>query len=147
MYSTVFLMARFHGYVVDLTVALESLTYLESQTEVLNSPPLSLLPKNILRAPSHNPTDQNASPAYAALPNPSAAHPLRKPDQRFLDSEAFTSKFANHVSGPMEKVTRRTIKRWSGKRSSCSLGPPSLRSLWWRLCTRSRRSRRCIERS
>ncbi|KAF8884989.1 hypothetical protein BD779DRAFT_1534905 [Infundibulicybe gibba] len=57
-----------------------------SWTEVLNSPPLSLLPKNILKAPSHNPTDQNASPAYNALPNPSAAHPLRTPDQRFLDS-------------------------------------------------------------
>ncbi|PPQ79696.1 hypothetical protein CVT25_003270 [Psilocybe cyanescens] len=84
-----------------------------SWAEVLNSPPLSLLPKNILKAPSHNPTDQNASPAYAALPNPSSAHPLRHPDQRFLDSEAFTHKFANHVSGPMEKVTRRVVKRWS----------------------------------
>ncbi|KII85815.1 hypothetical protein PLICRDRAFT_115525 [Plicaturopsis crispa FD-325 SS-3] len=84
-----------------------------SWSEVLHSPPLSLLPKNILKAPSHNPTDPNASPAYAALPNPSAAHPLRNPDQRFLDSEGFTNKFANHVSGPMEKVTRRTLKRWS----------------------------------
>ncbi|KAJ7576859.1 hypothetical protein C8J56DRAFT_971790 [Mycena floridula] len=84
-----------------------------SWNEVLNSPPLSLLPKNILKAPSHNPTDPEASPAYAALPNPSAAHPLRNPDQRFLDSEAFTNKFATHLSGPMEKVTRRTIKRWS----------------------------------
>ncbi|KAG5647889.1 hypothetical protein DXG03_007813 [Asterophora parasitica] len=84
-----------------------------SWMEVLNSPPLSLLPKNILKAPSHNPTDQNASPAYAALPNPSAAHPLRHPDQRFLDSEAFTNKFANHLSGPMEKVTRRVVKRWA----------------------------------
>ncbi|KAG6850769.1 hypothetical protein H0H93_008807 [Arthromyces matolae] len=84
-----------------------------SWTEVMNSPPLSVLPKNILKAPSHNPTDQNASPAYAVLPNPSAAHPLRHPDQRFADSEAFTNKFANHVSGPMEKVTRRAVKRWS----------------------------------
>ncbi|KIY52841.1 sorting nexin-41 [Fistulina hepatica ATCC 64428] len=84
-----------------------------SWAEVLNSPPISILPKNILKAPSHDPTDQNASPAYAALPNPSAAHPLRRPDQRFLDSEAFTHKFANHVDGPMEKVTRRTLKRWS----------------------------------
>jgi len=84
-----------------------------SWTEVLNSAPLSLLPKNILKAPSHNPTDPNASPAYAALPNPSSAHPLQNPDQRFLDSEAFTIKFSNHVSGPMEKVTRRVIKRWS----------------------------------
>ena len=32
----------------------------------------------------------------------------------FLDSEVFTNKFAAHLSGPMEKVTRRTIKRWSG---------------------------------
>ncbi|KAI0731261.1 hypothetical protein C8Q76DRAFT_718275 [Earliella scabrosa] len=84
-----------------------------SWTEVLNSPPITLLPKNILKAPSHNPTDQNASPAYAALSNPSAAHPLRRPDQRFLDSEVFTNKFAAHLGGPMEKVTRRTIKRWS----------------------------------
>ncbi|TFK74916.1 hypothetical protein BDN72DRAFT_832631 [Pluteus cervinus] len=84
-----------------------------SWNEVLNSPPISLLPKNILKAPSHNPTDQHASPAYAALPNPSSAHPLRSPDQHFLNAEAFTSKFANHLSGPMEKVTRRVVKRWS----------------------------------
>ncbi|KAF9524537.1 hypothetical protein CPB83DRAFT_861086 [Crepidotus variabilis] len=63
--------------------------------------------------PSHNPTDQEASPSYAALPNPSAAYPLRNPDQRFMDSEAFTVKFANHMGGPMEKVTRRVVKRWS----------------------------------
>ena len=76
---------------------------------------MTLLPKNILKAPSHNPTDEETSLAYAALPNPSAAHPLRNPDQRFLDSEAFTNKFAVHLSGPMEKVTRRAVKRWAGK--------------------------------
>ncbi|KAI0924016.1 hypothetical protein AcW1_006799 [Taiwanofungus camphoratus] len=84
-----------------------------SWTEVLHSPPLSLLPKNILKAPSHNPTDQAVAQAYAALPSPSTGHPLRRPDQRFLDSEVFTNKFAAHLSGPMEKVTRRTLKRWS----------------------------------
>lgn len=84
------------------------------QTEVLHSQPLSHIPKNILKAPSHNPTDQHASPAYEALPSPSATHPLRQPDQRFIDSEVFTNKFANHLNGPMEKVTRRTLKRWSG---------------------------------
>ncbi|KAH0836572.1 hypothetical protein J3R83DRAFT_8272 [Lanmaoa asiatica] len=84
-----------------------------SWTEVLNSPPLSMLPKNILKAPSHSPTDPNVSSAYAVLPNPTATHPLRNPDQRFIDSEVFTNKFANHLSGPMEKVTRRTLKRWS----------------------------------
>jgi len=84
-----------------------------SWTEILHLPPISQLPSNNLKAPSHNPTDQNASPAYAALPNPSATHALRKPDQRFLDSEVFTNKFAAHLSGPMEKVTRRAMKRWS----------------------------------
>jgi len=80
---------------------------------VLHSPPISLLPKDLLKAPSHNPVDPNASPAYQALPSPSAAQSLRNPDQRFLDSEAFTNKFASHVSGPLEKVTRRILKRWS----------------------------------
>ncbi|KAI0305938.1 hypothetical protein B0F90DRAFT_1808499 [Multifurca ochricompacta] len=84
-----------------------------SWTEVLHSPPISQLPKNILKAPAHNPTDFSASSAYEALPNPSPAHPLRRPDQRFLDSEVFTNKFASHLSGPMEKVTRRTAKRWA----------------------------------
>ena len=68
----------------------------------------------MLKAPAHNPTDPQASPAYQALPNPSALHPLRRPDQRFMDSEVFTNKFAAHLGGPMEKVTRRTMKRWSG---------------------------------
>ncbi|KAI0825901.1 hypothetical protein BC629DRAFT_1451513 [Irpex lacteus] len=84
-----------------------------SWAEVLHVPPISLLPKNILKAPSHNPTDQASAAAYAALPTPSASHPLRRPDQRFLDSEVFTNKFAAHLSGPLEKVTRRTMKRWS----------------------------------
>ncbi|KLO17960.1 hypothetical protein SCHPADRAFT_913377 [Schizopora paradoxa] len=84
-----------------------------SWSEILHSPPISNLPKNPLKAPAHNPTDANASPAYSALPSPTGTHPLRRPDQRFLDSEAFTNKFASHVSGPMEKVTRRTMKRWT----------------------------------
>jgi sorting nexin-41/42 len=74
---------------------------------------LSQLPKNILKAPPHDPTDENAPIAYAYLPNPSATHPLRRPDQRFEDSEAFTNKFAAHLSGPMEKVTRRSMRRWA----------------------------------
>ena len=84
------------------------------QSEVLHTPPLSLVPKNILKAPAHNPTEAEPSPAYAALPSPSAAAPLRHPDQRFLDSEAFTNKFSSHLGGTMEKVTRRTLKRWAG---------------------------------
>ncbi|KDQ19082.1 hypothetical protein BOTBODRAFT_102975 [Botryobasidium botryosum FD-172 SS1] len=84
-----------------------------SWSEVLHSPPLSQLPKNILKAPAHDPLDNTLNAAYAALPTPSATQTLRHPDQRFLDSEAFTAKFSTHLSGSMEKVTRRTMKRWS----------------------------------
>ncbi|KAG8679510.1 Sorting nexin, cytoplasm-to-vacuole targeting pathway/endosomal sorting, partial [Ceratobasidium sp. 395] len=82
-----------------------------SWSEVLHSPPLVNLPKNILKAPAHNPTE--SGPAYASLPVPSPSHPLRRPDQRFLDSESFTQKFEAHLSGPLEKVTRRAAKRWA----------------------------------
>ena len=86
-----------------------------SQAEIARSPPLTLLPSNILKAPAHNPSDTSSAIAYAALPSPSASATLRQPDQRFQDSEAFTSRFASHLSGNMEKVTRRTMKRWSGE--------------------------------
>ncbi|KAG8704131.1 Sorting nexin, cytoplasm-to-vacuole targeting pathway/endosomal sorting [Ceratobasidium sp. 394] len=82
-----------------------------SWSEVLHSPPLVNLPKNILKAPAHNPTE--TGPAYASLPVPSPSHPLHRPDQRFLDSESFTQKFEAHLNGPLEKVTRRAAKRWS----------------------------------
>ncbi|KAG9125140.1 Sorting nexin, cytoplasm-to-vacuole targeting pathway/endosomal sorting [Ceratobasidium sp. 392] len=82
-----------------------------SWSEVLHSPPLVNLPKNILKAPAHNPTE--SGPAYASLPVPSPSHPLRRPDQRFLDSESFTQKFEAHLTGPLEKVTRRAAKRWA----------------------------------
>ncbi|QRW17048.1 sorting nexin-41 [Rhizoctonia solani] len=82
-----------------------------SWSEVLNSPPITLLPKNILKAPAHNPLESSA--AHDSLPVPSPSHPLRRPDQRFLDSESFTQKFEAHLTGPLEKVTRRTSKRWA----------------------------------
>lgn len=93
---------------------------------MLHSPPVSLLPKNPLHAPSHNPTFQeleddtdgasHSSTAYIAhhlLPNPSPTHPLHRPDQRFYESEQFTDKFQQHFQGNMEKVNRRVTKRWS----------------------------------
>ncbi|KZV96383.1 PX-domain-containing protein [Exidia glandulosa HHB12029] len=84
-----------------------------SWSEVLHSPPVSTIPKDILRAPPHHPGEEDPPAGYQALPHPSPAQTLRNPDQRFLDSEAFTNKFASHLSGPLEKVTRRTMKRWS----------------------------------
>lgn len=84
-----------------------------TQTEVLHSDPIALIPKDILKASPLNPCDPNPNPVYQVLPHPSPAQSLHNPDQRFLDSEAFTNKFAGHLSGPLEKVTRRTMKRWS----------------------------------
>lgn len=81
--------------------------------DITASPPLVHLPKNNLRAPVQNPADPHASPAYAHLPLPSSVSSLRQPNQRFLDSEAFTNRFANHLSGSMEKVNRRLMRRWT----------------------------------
>ncbi|KAF8310081.1 hypothetical protein DL93DRAFT_2062389 [Clavulina sp. PMI_390] len=84
-----------------------------SWSEMLRSPPLSQLPKNPLKAPVHDPLDTSSAVPYAALSNPSPTAPLRQPDQRFLDSESFTNRFASHISHNMERVNRRTVKRWS----------------------------------
>ncbi|EPQ28451.1 uncharacterized protein PFL1_03754 [Pseudozyma flocculosa PF-1] len=84
-----------------------------SWPEILNSPPLSHLPKSNLKAPAQNPADPHASPAYASLPLPASASALKQPNQRFIDSEAFTNRFANHLSGSMEKVNRRLMRRWT----------------------------------
>jgi hypothetical protein len=132
------------GYVYQLGSA--GVTLLISQNEVLHSPPISLLPKNPLHAPSHNPTFQPASPmspsspgsppgtaetpttpyiAHHLLPSPSASHPLRKPDQRFHDSEVFTEKFQSHFTS-MEKVNRRVTKRWGERAQDMS----ELGALW-----------------
>lgn len=108
---------------------------------MINSPPVSLLPKNPLHAPSHNPTFQapqspssasGSSPgagpdspttpciAHHLLPNPSPNHPLHHPDQRFHDSEVFTEKFQAHFTGTMEKVNRRVVKRWGERAADMS---------------------------
>jgi hypothetical protein len=92
----------------------------------MQSPPISLLPKNPLHAPSHNPTfqgmdDQETSStstpyiAHHLLPNPSPNHPLRRPDTRFQDSELFTDRFHQHFQSTMEKVNRRLTKRWEDR--------------------------------
>ncbi|CDZ97305.1 Membrane coat complex Retromer, subunit VPS5/SNX1, Sorting nexins, and related PX domain-containing proteins [Phaffia rhodozyma] len=83
-----------------------------SWTEISHSPPISQLPKNPLKVPVHNPTDWSFTAAYASLPNPPANYSLRNPDQRFLESEKFTNKFEKHLSGNLEKVNRRIMKRW-----------------------------------
>ncbi|KAK4698643.1 sorting nexin-41/42, partial [Phenoliferia sp. Uapishka_3] len=82
-------------------------------SEVLHQPPITLLPKNPLKAPSSDPTNTDLLALFASLPLPPSGTPLQSPDQRFLDSEAFTAKFSSHLSGSMEKVNRRLMKRWT----------------------------------
>jgi len=90
--------------------------------DVLHSPPITLVPKNPLRAAASDPTDPDLLALFANLPLPSSSTSsltnggsggLQHPDQRFLDSESFTAKFSNHLSGSMEKVNRRLMKRWN----------------------------------
>lgn len=37
-----------------------------------------------------------------------------------MDSEAFTDKFSNHLSGTMEKINRRVVKRWGERGQGAS---------------------------
>jgi sorting nexin-41/42 len=85
------------------------------QAEILHSPPLTQLPKNILRAPPRSPDTiaPEFASIYNSLPLPSNSHVLLQPDQRFIDSENFTNKFATHLSGSTERVNRRLMRRWS----------------------------------
>ncbi|CAG8465388.1 2334_t:CDS:2 [Ambispora gerdemannii] len=88
-----------------------------SWNEVLNSPPLSTLPKNILQvSPTNLPSSNPSSPVSTTnplLPTPNPSQLLRNPDQRFIDSELYTNKFANHMSQNLEKTNRRILKRLS----------------------------------
>ena len=92
--------------------------------EITSSPPLSTLPKSNLRAPASDPASSHASPAYLALPLPptNTTTQLKNPNQRFLDSEAFTERFRNHIQSSLEKTNRRVFKRWGGEYARVQLG-------------------------
>lgn len=110
-----------------------------SWPQIVASPPLSTLPRSNFRAPTHDIARVGAAAlpagaaeadlddpdafrqaaavaaeaaAYDALPIPPATAALREPDTHFLDAEAFTDSFTNHLTGSMEKVNRRLQKRW-----------------------------------
>ncbi|CAG8618373.1 8435_t:CDS:2, partial [Gigaspora rosea] len=83
--------------------------------EVLHSYPLSSLPKNILQTSPANLSQSNVSPVnpsvHPPLLTPSPSQQLKKPDPKFIESEAFTRKFSNHISQNMEKTNKRIWKR------------------------------------
>lgn len=80
--------------------------------EVLHSAPLNHVPKNPLSAPpgtATNPAGDGSGTPPLAIPNSST--PLRHPDVRFVECEAFTNHFASHMSGPMDKSHRKLIRK------------------------------------
>ncbi|KAK1828427.1 mRNA capping enzyme alpha subunit-like protein [Podospora conica] len=107
-----------------------------SWTEVLNSHPVASIPKSIMRAPPLDPA--NPTPGHAFLPIPAASARLRtgqgqaphaetadrfppdasslseqELDPYFLAFEASIKELEGLLTGPMEKVNRRTLSHLS----------------------------------
>ncbi|ORZ03826.1 hypothetical protein BCR43DRAFT_451438 [Syncephalastrum racemosum] len=87
-----------------------------SWSDVLHSPPLSMLPKNPLQMVVSQQTD---APAHASntilsnslVPIPTMAYVLKHPDERFEESEKFTFRIANYMSNNLDKSQRKVIRR------------------------------------
>ncbi|KAF9976585.1 Sorting nexin, cytoplasm-to-vacuole targeting pathway/endosomal sorting [Actinomortierella ambigua] len=100
-----------------------------SWSELMHSPPVSTLPKNALNAPltlstsasslsrhSSVPSTPTASSHSSPGPGASSASPgpfplVQPPDPRFIDSEVFTQKFANHLGGSMDRSQKKVVRK------------------------------------
>ncbi|CAZ84990.1 unnamed protein product [Tuber melanosporum] len=91
-----------------------------SWSEVLHSAPISNLPKQHLRAPPLNPS--SPSPAHQFLPLPSASAKLKNTsisppsssyDPYFNSYESSTRVYESLLTGSIERVNRRILKRLS----------------------------------
>lgn len=83
-----------------------------SWSEVLNTPPVSNLPKHILKAPPLDPAQPSTAHSY--LPMPSSSAKLKTDsDSTFDDAEQNAKEYENVIAGGLEKVNRRIIKRHS----------------------------------
>ncbi|CAO3645534.1 unnamed protein product [Cunninghamella echinulata] len=85
-------------------------------SDVLHSPPLSVLPKNPLQLTVHNNTvsthgTNNNILTSHLIPTPSAAYILKNPDTKFEESEQFTYRIANYMNNNLEKSQRKVIRR------------------------------------
>ncbi|CAO3591117.1 unnamed protein product [Absidia cylindrospora] len=85
-------------------------------SDVLHSPPLSVLPRNPLQRTFSNPTSAThgmTNPVLAnhLVPVPSTAYLLKRPDQKFEESEQFTYRVANYMNNHLEKSQRKVIRR------------------------------------
>ncbi|KAG0090931.1 Sorting nexin, cytoplasm-to-vacuole targeting pathway/endosomal sorting [Podila epicladia] len=100
-----------------------------SWSELMHCPPISTLPKNPLNATltassssasltrSASVPNTPSSPQSSPGPGPSASSqqiapaPLRQPDPRFIDSEVFTQKFSNQLSGSMDRSQKKVVRK------------------------------------
>ncbi|KAI8977608.1 hypothetical protein BDF20DRAFT_821786 [Mycotypha africana] len=81
--------------------------------DVLQSPPLSTLPKDPLRMIQQQLQTHTYSPILSSnlIPTPSAAYQLKNPDPRFEETEKFTFRIANYMSNNLDKSQRKVIRR------------------------------------
>ncbi|CAO3643279.1 unnamed protein product [Cunninghamella blakesleeana] len=84
-------------------------------SDVLHSPPLSVLPKNPLQLTVQNNTvsthGTNNVLTSHLIPTPSAAYILKNPDTKFEESEQFTYRIANYMNNNLEKNQRKVVRR------------------------------------
>ncbi|ORZ23513.1 hypothetical protein BCR42DRAFT_404936 [Absidia repens] len=85
-------------------------------SDVLLSPPLSVLPRNPLQRTFSNPTSAthgmtNPILANHLVPVPSTAYLLKHPDQNFEESEQFAYRVANYMNNHLEKIQRKVVRR------------------------------------
>ncbi|KAG0269483.1 Sorting nexin, cytoplasm-to-vacuole targeting pathway/endosomal sorting [Linnemannia exigua] len=103
-----------------------------SWTELMHSAPISTLPKNALNATLtassssaslvrqgvEQPSSPSASSQSSPGPAGSSGHHggippeiLREPNPRFIDSEVFTQKFSNQLSGSMDRSQKKVVRK------------------------------------
>ncbi|KAG0365673.1 hypothetical protein BC939DRAFT_451365 [Gamsiella multidivaricata] len=99
-----------------------------SWSEAMHSAPVSTLPKNPLNATlTASSSTLSLSRSASMPPSPSAPSvtspgpnspsqamappPLRQPDPRFIDSEVFTQKFSNQLSGSMDRSQKKVLRK------------------------------------
>lgn len=80
--------------------------------EVLNSPPVSNLPKSILKAPPLDPAKDSIAHSYLPIP-PTSAKLRTQEDPTFKDIETNAKEYENVIVNGLEKVNRRIIKRYA----------------------------------
>lgn len=90
-----------------------------SWSEVLNSPPVSNLPKNVLKAPPLDPSKESIAHTYLPIP-PSSAKLRTQEDPAFKEAEQNAKEYENVIVNGLEKANQRIMKRYSDEAKDLS---------------------------